>query len=102
MAIAAITAAELLQGVELGTGRHRAEQRSWVEDVLRSLPMEVYDLAVARAHAALLAHTKRSGRSRGAYDLIVAATAVARERTVVTLEARGFDDLPGVEFRSPA
>ena len=70
-----------------------------MEHVLSTIPIEEYDLDVARSHATLMAATRRSGRPRGAHDLIIAATAAARGRTVVTHEAHGFSDLPGVEVR---
>jgi tRNA(fMet)-specific endonuclease VapC len=97
--IAAVTAAELMVGVELADRRRKAARRRFVEELLGSLAVEPYDLDSARAHAGLLAHTQRSGRARGAHDLLIAATAVARSRTVVTADAAGFDDLPGVNVR---
>ena len=102
VAIAAVTAAELLVGVELADAPRREKRRSFVEGLLESIPVEEYDLEVARVHAALLAHTRRSGRARGAHDLLIAATAAARQRIVVTADAAGFDDLPGVEVRAAA
>jgi tRNA(fMet)-specific endonuclease VapC len=94
VAIAAITAAELLVGVELaGASRYRA-RKAFVEDVLGTIPVEEYDLEVARAHAGLLAHVRRSGKPCGAHDLIIAATAAATGRSVVTLDVHGFEDLP--------
>jgi len=102
VAIAAVTAAELLVGIELaGAEERRASRTAFVELVLSKIPVETYDLDVARAHAALLAHTRRAGTPRGAHDLIIAATALAREREVVTLDASGFEGLPGVIVRSP-
>ncbi|HEU4320823.1 MAG TPA: type II toxin-antitoxin system VapC family toxin [Acidimicrobiia bacterium] len=59
-----------------------------------------YDLVVAQEHALLLAEVKRTGRPRGAHDLLIAATARATRRSVVTADARAFEDLPGVEVRS--
>lgn len=100
VAIAAVTAAELLVGVELADDAHRPRRAAFVQSVLDTLPVEIYDLPVARAHAQLLAHARRSGRSRGAHDLLIAATAVARERTVVTSDGTGFADLPGVGVRN--
>lgn len=100
VAIAAVTAAELLVGVELAGGARRTARRRAVESILSTIPLETYDLDVARAHALLLAHTRRSGRPRGAHDLIIAATALARDRTVLTADAAGFEDLPGVSIRS--
>jgi tRNA(fMet)-specific endonuclease VapC len=100
VAIAAVTAAELLVGVELATPRHRDRRRQFVEAVLRTLPVEEYDLAVARAHARLLAEARRAGRPRDAHDLIVAATAVSTGRTLLTTDASGFAGLQGVEVRA--
>ena len=99
MAIAAITAAELLVGVELSHGKGKLRRGGFVDDVLASIPIEPYDLEVARAHARLLAYTRRSGRPRGAHDLLIAATAASRNRTVVTAYPAGFADLPEVALR---
>jgi tRNA(fMet)-specific endonuclease VapC len=99
VAIAAITAAELLVGVELAERSRRQRRRRTVERLLGALAIEDYDLDVARAHARLLAHVRRAGRPRGAHDLVIAATAVARGRTLVTADAAGFADLPGLVFR---
>jgi tRNA(fMet)-specific endonuclease VapC len=100
VAMAAVTVAELLVGVELADRRRRKTRERYVAKVLATIPSESYDSDVARAHARLLAHTRRSGQSRGAHDLIIAATAVARARTIVTADAPGFDDLPGVVVRA--
>ena len=100
VAIAAITAAELLLGVELADTRHRARRQSYVEGLLALVEIESYDLEVARAHSVLLAHVRRSGQPRGAHDLMIAATAAANDRTVITSDASGFQGLPGVQVRS--
>jgi tRNA(fMet)-specific endonuclease VapC len=99
LAVAAITAAELLVGVELADDQRRPQRRASVEGVLARIPVIPYDLTVAREHARLLAHTRRAGRSRGAHDLQIAATAAATRRTVVTADAQGFDGLPGIDVR---
>ncbi len=99
VAIAAITAAELLVGDHLADRRHKAARSAFVGGVLSTIPIEPYDLEVARAHAELLAHVRTTGRPRGAHDLIIAATARVRSRTIVTADATGFDDLPGVTLR---
>jgi tRNA(fMet)-specific endonuclease VapC len=99
--IAAVTAAELLVGVELASKRHRSRREAFVEAVLRTIPVEPYDLATARWHSRLLAWTRRSGRPRGAHDLIIAATALARGRFVVTIDPEGFSGLPDLVVRAP-
>ena len=100
-AIAAITIAELGVGVELATGRRKTNRRAFLDDLLDTLPVIGYDIDVATAHTALLVAVQRAGRPRGAHDLIIAATALASTRTVVTSDRSGFDDLPGVVVRAP-
>jgi tRNA(fMet)-specific endonuclease VapC len=100
VAITPITVAELLVGVEAATGRRRALRKAFVEDLISVIPIQPYDLEVARAHAAILAATRSTGRTRGAHDLIIAATALVGSRSVVTADRIGFEDLPGVDVRS--
>jgi len=99
VAIAAITIAELLVGTKLASGKRRAAREAYVEDIVSSLPIVAYDTVVAFSHAELLAAVRRDRRPRGAHDLIIAATARATNRTVVTADATGFRDLPGVTVR---
>lgn len=100
VAVATITAAELLVGVELADDSRRAARREFVETVLEAISVEDYDLDVAAAHAALLVHTRRAGQPRGAHDLIIAATGRARNREVVSAATTGFAELPGVVLRT--
>lgn len=98
LVIAAITVAELRTGIELATERHRAARTQFLVKILETLPVEPYDLAVAEAHGHLLAQVHRGGARRGAHDLIIAATAVATRRTILTTDRNArFHDLPGVE-----
>ena len=100
VAIAAITAAELLVGVELADARRRSPRNAFVQAVLAEVRVESYDIETARVHATLLAHTRRAGRPRGAHDLLIAATAIATGRRLITTDAAGFADLPGLELRA--
>ena len=99
VAIAAVTAAELLVGVELATENRRPTRAAFVRSVLNTVPVEDYDIAVARVHAQLLAHVRRTGTPRGAHDLIIVATAVAHDRVVVSSDVTAFEQLPGVATR---
>lgn len=99
MAIAAITVAELLVGVELSEGRNRARRQAFVDDIAATVTILSYDLDVAAAHAELLVAIRRQGVPRGAHDLVIAATAKASNRTVVTADTTAFRDLPDVSVR---
>lgn len=100
VAIAAITIAELRVGALLATGRRRAVRSSYVDDILDTVAVLDYDSDVATVHAQLLVAVRRQGRPRGAHDLIIAATAEAPDRTVVTADANAFSDLPHVTVRT--
>jgi len=98
VAVAAITVAELKVGVQMAQGRRREKRERFVVAVLDAVSVEPYDLDVADAHAALLAHVRRQGTPRGAHDLIIAATARAKGRLVVSLDQSGFAELPEVSI----
>lgn len=97
VAIAAITLAELRVGVLLADDRRRADRAAFVAAVRSGLPVVDYDGNVADVHGELLAVVRRSGTPRGTHDLIIAATARATARDVVTADRSAFEGLPGVE-----
>jgi tRNA(fMet)-specific endonuclease VapC len=45
VAIAAVTAAELLVGTHLADDAHRGQRAAFVQSVLDTVPIEVYDLS---------------------------------------------------------
>ncbi|MBT2233909.1 PIN domain-containing protein [Nonomuraea sp. NEAU-A123] len=97
VAIAAITVARLLVGVEMADAARRPNRQAFVDEVLALIPVEEYTMDIARVHARLMAHVRREGKKRGAYDLLIAATAATTARTVITMDSSAaFDDLPGV------
>jgi tRNA(fMet)-specific endonuclease VapC len=101
IAIPAVAIAEYLAGVhlDLDAGR-QAAQRAFLNEVLAVIPVCNYDRVVAEHHANLLAYTAREGRRRGAHDLIVAATARATARSILTTDVNArFDQLPDVVAR---
>jgi tRNA(fMet)-specific endonuclease VapC len=100
VAVAAITIAELRVGVELATRANRPGREQFVDTVIAAIPVIDYDLNVAEVHAKLLAAVRRRGRPRGAHDLIIAATARATGRVVLTADAAAFSNLPDVAVRS--
>lgn len=95
----AVVVAEFLRGVLTDPDPARAkDQEVFLRDLIEVVPVIDYDLRIARAHAALLAHTQRRGEPRGVHDTIIAATARAGRRTVVTTDAKArFGDLPEVD-----
>lgn len=99
VAIAAITVAELRVGVLLSAGANQADRLAFLDDVLATIPIVDYDEPIAESHAELLVHVRRQGKPRGAHDLIIAATAKASGREVLSADRAAFADLPGVQVR---
>ena len=97
-AIAAVTASEILVGVHSSTSERQDVRAVHTEAFLAVFKIEPHDLVVARMHALLPHWTKENGQLRGPHDLIIAATAGATGRTLITTDASArFDELPGVK-----
>jgi predicted nucleic acid-binding protein len=103
LAIAAVTVAEFRVGIELADTAERAAQRSRrLALLLADLDILEFTDATATRHAQLLAQVRRSGRPRGAHDLIIAAHAAETGRTVVSLDTKAkFGDLDGITAITP-
>jgi tRNA(fMet)-specific endonuclease VapC len=99
VAISAVTIAELRVGALLATRKRRSARAAYVDDIIATIPVLAYDAEVAEAHAKLLVEVRSQGKPRGAHDLIIAATARAFGRVVVSADLTAFGDLPGVETR---
>jgi tRNA(fMet)-specific endonuclease VapC len=101
--IAAITAAELLHGVERAQPPARKKARSrYVEAVLSEIEAIDFDLLVARRHAALWAVLEKAGKVIGAHDLLIAATALQYGHAVATLDLTEFRRVAGLRVIDPA
>jgi tRNA(fMet)-specific endonuclease VapC len=95
--IASVTAMELLVGIERANEAHKQARSVRVEAVLASLPIEDYTLGIARIHARLAVEAMSQGKQRSAYDLMIAATAVATNRILLTTDGKAeFGQLTGV------
>lgn len=103
LAIAAITVAEYRTGIELADTAERAAARSRALAVITdTVDVLEYAEATAVQHARLIAAARRSGKPRGAHDLIIAAHAAQTGRVLLSRDASArFADLPGVVAEEP-
>jgi len=101
VAVPALVVTEYEAGLRLDPNpARRAAHSAFLAEFLAVTPVVDYTTSVVEHHAELLAHLQRTGQARGAHDLIIAATARATGRTLVTTDGRArFDDLPEVEVR---
>jgi predicted nucleic acid-binding protein len=98
VAIAAITASELLHGAHRLTGAvARTRAYRFVEQLLDSIPVIPFDLDIARVHARLDAELSAKGAEVGDADLTIAATAVWLDYRVATRDLRSFPRIRGLD-----
>lgn len=99
--VASITVAELWHGVERAAGAHRIRRTQYLQAVLTSLPILPYTAQTAYEHARIWAQLEAAGKMIGAYDLIVAATALERGSEVATFNKRHFGSVTGLKIIEP-
>jgi tRNA(fMet)-specific endonuclease VapC len=95
VALAAVTASELLHGVHRASTKvQRSRREAFVERILSHIETVPFDLVVARIHARLAAELYKT--PVGAHDLMIGATAVALGYQVATRDLRSFPKIPGL------
>lgn len=102
LALASISAAELLAGIHRADTAERRERReAFVERILEAVPAFPFDVTVARVYADLAENLRASGTTIGTHDLMIAATALAHGYEVLTENVRHFDRVPGLVVHQP-
>jgi predicted nucleic acid-binding protein len=88
-AISVLTVAELVAGVRLARTDEQRSSRGARLDAVRAVfaPLPV-DEEVAEQYGELLAFARTSRRTTQATDLLIAATAAAHDRTLITRDER--------------
>jgi tRNA(fMet)-specific endonuclease VapC len=94
--MSAITASELLVGVErANTAQRRAKRGAFVENLLASVPVLEFSASVARTHARMIAALPKNVTAT-AHDALIAATAVHHGYPLLTRNVKIYAGL-GVE-----
>ena len=100
VAISAVTASELLHGVyRARTAAQRHRRQALVEGLVAQLPVVAFDLTVARLHASLWADLAKRGVAVGERDLMIGATAIAKDYAIATRDERSFPKIPGLKVQ---
>ncbi len=99
VALAAITASELLHGCHRAVNVRQKEKRTrYVEWVLTEFEAVPFALEEARHHARIWSDLARRGKMIGSNDLLIAATAVSLGFTVATGNIREFSHVAGLSL----
>ncbi len=95
--ISVVTVAELLHGVERADSEtRRLKRQAFVEKVIEQFPIYPFDVAAARIYARIWASLVQRNLTVGAHDLIIAATAISLDYTVLTANQRDFAKVEGL------
>jgi predicted nucleic acid-binding protein len=97
--ISVITVAELLHGVERAdTQTRKIKRHAFVEKVIELFPVFPFDTTIARTYARLWAALASKGAIVGSHDLIIAATALSMDYSVITANMRDFEKIEGLRI----
>ncbi len=98
--MSAVTASELLVGVErANTAEHKAQRGAFVEYLLANIPVLDFSLPVGRTHARLLAALPKN-LTAGAHDALIAATAVHHGYALLTRNVADFNIFSGLKVEA--
>lgn len=97
--ISVVTVGELLHGVERAdTEARKIRRQAFVEKVIEMIPVFPFDVGVARIYARIWATLVKRGFTAGSHDLIIAATAISLDYTVITANRRDFEKIEGLRL----
>ncbi len=98
--MSAVTASELLVGVErANTAQRRARRGAFVENLLATIPVLEFTLPLARTHARMIAALSKNVTA-GAHDAIIAATAVHHGYGLLTRNVADFKIFQGLKIET--
>ncbi len=97
LAVSSLVQHELLFGLALSP---QVRSAAPTRELLRSVSVLPFDSACAERAAALRADLSRRGQPIGPYDLLIAATAMEHDLTMVTHNLREFQKVDGLRVEN--
>ncbi len=97
IAVSTITEMEIAYGLRLNPALSR-RIKSVIESFLNAIEIVPFDRAAASMTASLRASLKRRGRPVGAYDALIAGTALASDLILVTSNRGEFERIAGLRI----
>ena len=99
MAVSVITVMELRYGLRINPQRAQKVEPA-IASLLASVTILPFNIAEAEQSAQVRALLKTQGQPIGAYDVLIAATALQYDLLMVTANQREFDRVPGLQTES--
>ena len=98
--MSAVTASELLAGVErANTAQRKAKRGAFVESLLTISPVLEFSMPIARTHARMVSALSKNVTA-GAHDALIAATAIHHGYAVLTRNISDFKIFSGLKVEA--
>ncbi|MDR7481723.1 MAG: PIN domain-containing protein [Armatimonadota bacterium] len=100
VALSALTACELLCGVDRAADpQRRARRARFVRAILERFPVVAFDLDAARVYARLCSELAARGETVATHVLLIGSTAIASDFQVATADPRDYQRIPGLQVQ---
>ncbi len=98
--ISVVTVSEMLHGLHRATTAVVRTRRSeFIEQLLDLLTVIPIDIEIAREHSWIWAHLAMTGNMIGMNDTWLAATCIANDLTIATINVRDFERVPSLSVK---
>ena len=98
--ISSISVSELYLGAHLSQKSFKEQRTTSIEIMISSLIILDFDSKVAKAHAKVWSQLKKKGILIGPYDLIIAATCLYHQHSLLTFNIKEFSRVPNLKLAS--
>ena len=98
--ISSISVSELYLGAHLSQKSFKEQRTTSIEIMISSLIILDFDSKVAKAHAKAWSQLKKKGILIGPYDLIIAATCLYHQHSLLTFNIKEFSRVPNLFLES--
>ena len=96
----AITVSELFLGIHFSREEFKQKRLSYVEGFLEDLLIIDFDYELAQTHANISAQLRKEGNLIGPNDLIIAATCIHYQHSLLTFNIKEFSSVPNLKLAS--
>ena len=96
----AITVSELFLGIHFSREEFKQKRLSYVEGILEDLLIIDFDYELAQTHANISAQLRKEGNLIGPNDLIIAATCIHYQHSLLTFNIKEFSRVPNLKLAS--
>lgn len=98
--VSSITVSELYLGIHLSREELKQKRLFYIEGLLEELPVIDFDSKVAKIHANVCSQLRKEGNLIGPHDLIIAASCLHYQHSLLTFNTDEFSRVPNLSLES--